>query len=98
LALAISAAVPADASEVTIPRAREKAAGFAENTCSHDKACVEQGVLNCRRQSAHLAFCRIFIGRRTEVQGRYTCDRLIRLAMDHETHRVRVTGLGRWNC
>jgi hypothetical protein len=55
-------------------------------------------VLNCRRDAPRVAFCRIFLQRHTKAQGRYTCNRLIRLSMDPKTHRIPVTGLGRWHC
>lgn len=91
-------AIPADAVELAIPDARAKAKVFATSTCSHDKQCIRSGVLNCRRHSAHIGFCRIFLKRHTKVQGRYVCHRLVRLAIKPKTHRIPVTGLGRWHC
>lgn len=89
----------ADASAwLSIPAAREKSAQFAESTCAQDQSCIRNGVLNCRRDSPRVAFCRIFLQRHTKAQGRYTCNRLIRLSMDPKTHRIPVTGLGRWHC
>lgn len=96
--LALAPPLASAAVKLTIPAAREKSATFAEHTCAHDKSCVGHGVLNCRRHSLHVAFCRIYLRRDTEVQGSYRCSRLIRLAIDPRTHRVPVTGLGRWNC
>ena len=59
---------------------------------------VRYGVLNCNRQSLHVVFCRIFDERSTESQGKYECNRLIRVALDPNTFRVVVTGLGPWHC
>jgi hypothetical protein len=86
------------ATTLSIPAAREKAAQFAESTCAQDQSCIRNGVLNCRRDTPHVAFCRIFLQRHTKAQGRYTCNRLIRLSMDPKTHRIPVTGLGHWHC
>jgi len=96
--LALSTQVAGAAATLSIPAAREKAASFAKSTCAQDQSCIRNGVLNCRRDSPHVAFCRIFLQRHTEAQGRYTCNRLIRLSMDPKTHRIPVTGLGRWHC
>ena len=56
------------------------------------------GILNCRRQSGHIVLCRIFDERKTPVQARYRCKRLIRMTLDPRTSRLPVTGLGRWHC
>ena len=96
LALLVPAA--GAAVKLKIPDAREKSARFAESTCTRDQRCVSHGVLNCRRHSLHIAFCRIFLKRHTPAQGKYTCDRLVRLSIDPKTHRIPVTGLGRWHC
>jgi hypothetical protein len=104
VALAVSAllaalALPATASlRLTIPRAEKRSLDFAESTCRRDRLCIRYGVLNCRRQSPRVVLCRIFDERRTKVQGRYRCDRLIRLGLDPRTRRVPVTGLGDWHC
>lgn len=95
---AIAAPLASAAVKLTIPAAREKSATFAKHTCAHDDSCVGNGVLNCRRHSLHIVFCRIYLRRDTKVQGGYRCDRLIRLGIDPKTHRVPVTGLGRWHC
>jgi hypothetical protein len=42
--------------------------------------------------------CRVFDERKTHVQGRYECSRLIRVALDPASGRIPVTGLGRWQC
>ena len=100
VAIALLAWAPAASAATTlsIPAAREKSAQFAESTCAQDQSCIRNGVLNCRRDSPRVAFCRIFLQRHTKAQGHYTCNRLIRLSMDPKTHRIPVTGLGRWHC
>ena len=102
-ALALCAALgalagPAMALRLTIDRAGDRSLDFAERTCNRDRLCVRFGVLNCKRQSRHIVLCRIFDERRTQVQGRYRCERLIRLSLDPRTRRLPVTGLGRWHC
>jgi hypothetical protein len=86
------------ASRLPIDRAEDRALGFAQQTCRRDPLCHRYGVLNCRRQSPQVVLCRIFDERRTRVQGRYRCERLIRMSLDPRTRRLPVTGLGRWNC
>jgi hypothetical protein len=85
---------------VTLPIgvARERAVSFAKSTCAHDKSCTGSGVLNCRRQTPHIVLCRIFDRRTTDVQGKFECNRLIRLALEPRSRRVPVTGVGPWNC
>jgi hypothetical protein len=99
-ALLYLAAVPASAGQLklTIPRATEKAGVFAESTCNRDDSCVRSGVLNCNRKGRLVVHCRIFDERHTDAQGRYKCNREIRMVMDPDTHRVPVNGLGRWHC
>lgn len=97
-ALLLLGAAPASAGEkLTIPAARERAAGFAENTCAHDSSCHKAGVSNCRRQSDRVVLCRIFDHRKTEEQGNFVCTRLIRLGMKPDG-RIPVTGVGNWTC
>ena len=97
-ALLLGSAAPASAGEkLTIPAARERAAGFAENTCAHDESCHRAGVRNCRRQSDRVVLCRIFDHRKTEEQGNFVCTRLIRLGMK-PNGRIPVTGVGDWTC
>ena len=97
-ALLLLGAVPASAGEkLTIPAARERAAGFAANTCAHDSSCHQAGVQNCRRQSDRVVLCRIFDHRKTEEQGNFVCTRLIRLGMKPDG-RIPVTGVGNWTC
>jgi hypothetical protein len=92
-------ALPAAATvKLPVQVAAEKSFIFAKHTCSHDGNCVRYGVLNCNRQSLHVVLCRIFDERRTEAQGKYECNRLIRVALDPHTGRIPVTGLGPWHC
>jgi hypothetical protein len=93
LALPASAAV-----KLPVELAAEKSFIFAKHTCAHDANCVRYGVLNCNRQSLHVVFCRIFDERNTPAQGKYECNRLIRVALDPNTYRIQVTGLGPWHC
>jgi hypothetical protein len=101
LALCAAAAIaagPAGATgKLAVPVAADRDATFAKRTCGHDQSCVRSGVSNCRRASRRVVFCRIFLRRRTKVQGRYECNRLIRLAPASASH-ARVTGIGRWHC
>jgi hypothetical protein len=96
-ALAILAS-PSGATKLRVPVAEQRAAEFSRHTCAHDESCVREGVLNCRRQSQHIVLCRIFIRRHTDVQGKYKCSRLVRLALVPATHRVKVTGISHWHC
>jgi hypothetical protein len=97
-ALSTLAIAAVAAGDLPISTAAEKSAVFAENTCSQDKHCVAHGVSNCYRQRPRVVFCRIVIRRHTPAQGSYRCSRLVRLGFDPKTHRVPVTGLGRWHC
>src|SRR5262245_9544660 len=87
-----------DPPKLTIPRASEKAADFADRTCKRDDSCVDSGVLNCHRKGNLVVHCRIFDERHTDAQGNYRCNREIRMVMDADTHRTPVNGLGRWHC
>jgi hypothetical protein len=89
---------PAAALKLQIERASDRSLDFAERTCKRDRHCFRSGVLNCKRQSPQVVLCRIFDERRTQVQGRYRCERLIRLTLDPRSRRLPVTGLGRWHC
>jgi hypothetical protein len=92
-------AMPAGAAgDLSISAAAEKSAVFAEHTCAHDDQCVGHSVSNCYRQRPRVVFCRIVIRRHTDAQGKYRCSRLIRLGFNPKTHRIPVTGLGRWHC
>jgi len=84
--------------KLTIPRASERAAVFAESTCERDRSCVRSGVLNCNRKGMLVVHCRIFDERHTDAQGNYRCNREIRMVMDPKTRRAPVNGLGRWHC
>ena len=99
--LCATLALPAESmggARLPLPAASEKAAEFAERTCSHDEGCTGHGVSSCRRDRARLAFCRIYIRRSTPVQGKYRCTRLVRLALIPHTRHAKVTGLGHWRC
>jgi hypothetical protein len=92
-------ALPASATvKLPVEVAAEKSFVFAKHTCAHDGNCVKYGVLNCNRQSLHVVLCRIFDERSTEAQGKYECNRLIRVALDPVSFRIQVTGLGPWHC
>jgi hypothetical protein len=97
-ALALPAGSALAGLKLPIGTAVERSADFAQRTCHQDRNCVRHGVRNCRRQSRRVVLCRIFDERKTPVQGRYECSRLIRLSLDPQTGRVPVTGLGRWQC
>ncbi|MFL5872182.1 MAG: hypothetical protein ACJ75T_01730 [Solirubrobacterales bacterium] len=84
--------------KLAIPAARERASSFAENTCAHDEACHNAGVQNCRRASDRVVLCRIFDHRKTEEQGSFLCTRLVRLALQPPSQKVRVTGVSDWTC
>ena len=96
--LAILAMPALGAVKLPVRLAAEKAFVYAKHTCAHDRNCVRYGVQNCRRQSLHVVLCRILDERHTEVQGRYDCTRLVRVALNPYDYRVQVTGLGRWQC
>ena len=91
-------AAPAAALKLEVERAAARSLDFAERTCTRDHQCIRSGVLSCRRQARKVVLCRIFDERRTDVQGRYRCERVIRLTLNPHTRRVPVTGLGRWHC
>jgi hypothetical protein len=98
-ALLLLSAAPASAGEkLSIPAARERAAAFAENTCSHDESCHNAGVQNSRRQGKRGVHCRIFDHRKTELQGNFVCTRLVRLALQPPSPKVSVTGVSDWTC
>lgn len=96
--LSASAAWAVAGPALEIDRAAERSERFAKKTCAHDPGCVRHEVLNCRRQSRRVVLCRILDERKTEVQGRYECNRLIRIGLDPQTGRLPITGLGRWHC
>ncbi len=71
---------------------------FAKHICAHDRNCVRYGVSSCRRQSGRVVFCRIFDARDTVAQGKYRCQRRIRVTLNPVTGRAPVTGVGPWRC
>ena len=83
---------------LTVPNANERSADFAERICARDELCVRHGVMNCRRQSARVILCRIFDERDTQIQGRYQCNRQVRVSLDPKTRRRPITGIGDWHC
>jgi hypothetical protein len=99
LLLLATAAMPA-AAAVKLPAqlAGEKAFVFAKHTCAHDVHCVKYGITNCNRQSLHVVLCRMYVERSTPGQGRYSCKKLVRVALDPITYRVLVTGNSDWAC
>ena len=96
--LALGAPVALASGRLPIPAASKRSAAFAKRTCVNDRLCVRSGVLNCHRQGATTVLCRIYDERRTRVQGRYRCDRLIRVSLKPRARRIPITGLGRWHC
>ena len=97
-ALAILPGSAAAGLKLSIDAGAERSARYADRTCARDPNCVRHGVLNCRRQSSRVVLCRIFGERKTRTQGRYVCNRLVRVALDPATGRAPITGLGRWHC
>lgn len=99
LALAgVGAGAAAASGGLSMAAAEARSSVYAKHTCAHDPSCVSHGVLNCRRQGRRVALCRIYDERRTRVQGRYRCQRLIRVSLDSASARRPITGLGRWHC
>jgi hypothetical protein len=98
-ALLVALAAPA-AAMLTLPVeiAAQRSADFAARVCAHDEHCVRHGVMSCRRQSPRVVLCRIFDERDTQIQGRYACNRQVRVSLDPKTLRRPITGLGRWHC
>jgi hypothetical protein len=93
VAMPVAAAV-----KLPVQVAGAKAFIFAKHTCSHDVHCVKYGVTNCRRISLHVVFCRMFVERSTPSQGRYGCQKLVRVILDPITGRIVVTGTSSWAC
>lgn len=96
--LLLSAPAASAGERLSIPKARDRASAFAENTCAHDTACASAGVQNCRRLGDRVVLCRIFDHRKTEEQGNFVCTRLVRLAVQPPSPKVRVTGVSDWTC
>jgi hypothetical protein len=97
--LLATVALPA-AAAVNLPAklADTKASIYAKHTCAHDPHCVRSGVTNCNRQSPHALVCRMFVERSTPAQGRYTCRKLVRVALDPAAVKILITGSSRWTC
>ena len=45
-----------------------------------------------------LVLCRMYVERSTPAQGRYDCQKLVRVVLDPITYRIVVTGTTSWNC
>lgn len=99
LVLLAMVAMPAVAA-VKLPAqtAAAKAFIYAKHTCSHDVHCVKYGITNCNRQGLHVVLCRMYVERSTAAQGRYACQKLVRVALDPITYRILVTGNSAWSC
>jgi opacity protein-like surface antigen len=92
-------AASAAAHLLSINAASTKSFYYAKRACNVDPACDRYGVLNCRRQQAHVVICRVFNDRDTAAQGRYRCFRLVRVAYRYPgSHKPTITGFSRWNC
>lgn len=96
--LALFAISATAAVKLPVSVAADKAFIFAKRTCNKDRNCIRYGVTNCHRQSLHVVICRIFDERNTEAQGKYTCTRRVRVALDPYTYQVKVTGVAAWQC
>jgi hypothetical protein len=93
VAMPVAAAV-----KLPVELAGDKAFVYAKHTCSHDVHCVKYGITNCARASLHVVGCRMYVERSTPVQGRYACQKLVRVVLDPITYRILVTGTSAWNC
>src|SRR5262249_32816674 len=93
VAMPVAAAVKSPAQP-----AGEKASVSAKHTFSHDTPCAKYGIPNCNRQGGHVVLCRIYVERSTRAQGRYACQKLVRVALAPIPYRIVVTGTTSWNC
>src|SRR6201996_5013098 len=82
VAMPVAAAV-----KLPVSTAANKAFVYAKHTCAHDVHCVKYGITNCRRISLHVVFCRMFNERSTAGQGRYACQKYVRVVLDPITYR-----------
>ena len=97
--LLATVAMPAVAAvKLPVQLAGNKAFVFAKHTCAHDVHCVKYGITNCNRQSLHVVFCRMYVERSTPAQGRYACQKLVRVVLDPITYKILVTGTSNWDC
>jgi hypothetical protein len=100
--LAVLALPAVAAVKLSIEAARDKAELYAKHTCGHDPYCVEHGVTNCRRRGSHRVECGIYLKRSTPVQGRYQCEREVRLVLEPDPFRPVVanatTNTSSWTC
>jgi hypothetical protein len=99
LMLIWAVAMPAAAAvKLPVSVAGDKAFIYAKHTCAHDLSCVKYGITNCRRISLHVVFCRMYVERSTAAQGRYDCQKYVRVALDPITYKILVTGTSPWAC
>ena len=97
--LLATVAMPAVAAvKLPVQLAGNKAFAFAKHTCAHDVHCVKYGITNCNRQSLHVIICRMYNERSTPAQGRYACQKLVRVVLDPITYKIVVTGTSDWSC
>jgi hypothetical protein len=96
--LGVAAMPVAAAVKLPVHLAGDKAFIFAKHTCAHDVHCVKYGITNCRRGSLHVVFCRMYVERSTAAQGRYACQKYVRVALDPITYKILVTGTSKWAC
>jgi hypothetical protein len=99
LVLLGTVAIPvAAATKLPVQAAGAKALVFAKHTCGHDVHCAKYGVTNCRRINLHAVDCRMFVERSTPFQGRYGCQKLVRVVLDPGTDKIVVAGTSSWTC
>jgi hypothetical protein len=99
LVLLATVAMPAAAAvKLPVKLGADKAFIYAKHTCAHDVHCVKYGITNCYRGSLHVVFCRMYVERSTAAQGRYACQKLVRVVLDPISYKIIVTGTSGWNC
>ena len=97
--LLATVAMPAAAAvKLPVKVAARKAFIYARHTCAHDVHCVKYGITNCRRLSLHVVACRMYVERSTPAQGRYDCQKLVRVALSPINYKILVTGTTSWAC
>ncbi len=97
--LLATVAMPAVAAvKLPVSTAAHKAFDYAKHTCAHDVHCVKYGTTNCRRGSLHVVFCRMYVERSTPAQGRYACQKYVRVVLNPIDYNIVVTGTSDWAC
>ena len=97
--LLTTVAMPAVAAvKLPVSTAANKAFIYAKHTCAHDVHCIKYGTTNCRRISLHVVFCRMYVERATNGQGRYAYHKYVRVVLDPITYKILVTGNSNWDC